>query len=58
MRKIASTIAFGLAFALPMLAQTPAPGGVPLDPVSWVVLAAGAGIAGKKYMDSRKKDAE
>lgn len=58
MRKIAATIAFGLAFALPVLAQTPPPGGVPLDPVSWVVLAAGAGVAGKKYLDSRKKNQE
>jgi hypothetical protein len=30
------------------------PQGVPLDPLSWVMLASGAGVAGKKYYDSRK----
>ena len=36
------------------------PQGVPLDPLSWVMLASGAGVAGKKYFDSRKskKDKE
>ena len=36
------------------------PQGVPLDPLSWVMLASGAGVAGKKYYDSRKskKDKE
>jgi hypothetical protein len=29
---------------------------VPLDPVSWVLLAAGAGVAGKKYYDKRKEN--
>jgi hypothetical protein len=36
------------------------PQGIPLDPVSWVMLAAGAGVAGKKYYDNRnnKKSAD
>lgn len=54
MRKIASTIALGLVFALPVFAQTPPLAAVPLDPVSWVVLGAGGVLAGKRYYDSRK----
>ncbi len=34
------------------------PSGIPLDPVSWVVLAAGAGVAGKKYYDNKKNKSD
>jgi len=34
----------------------PAPAAVPLDPVSWVMLASGGGLAAKKYYDKRKSD--
>jgi len=30
------------------------PAAVPLDPVSWVMLAAGGGVAAKKYVDKRR----
>lgn len=39
------------AFAL---LPPPDPENIPLDPVSWVLLASGGAIAGKKYYDSRK----
>jgi hypothetical protein len=32
----------------------PDPEPIPLDPVSWVLLASGGAIAGKKYYDYRK----
>jgi hypothetical protein len=32
----------------------PDPQSIPLDPVSWVLLASGGAIAGKKYYDYRK----
>jgi len=32
----------------------PDPQAIPLDPVSWVLLASGGAIAGKKYYDYRK----
>jgi hypothetical protein len=32
------------------------PASVPLDPVSWVMLASGGGLAAKKYYDKRKSD--
>ena len=55
MKKLALLISLG-ALVTPIFAQVPPPGGVPIDPVSWVLLAAGAGIAGKKYMDKKKKE--
>ncbi len=37
----------------------PGPEGIPLDPVSWVLLASGGAIAGKKYYDyKRSKNTE
>ena len=32
------------------------PAAVPLDPVSWIMLAAGGGIAAKKYANQKKKN--
>ena len=34
----------------------PPPGpGAPLDPLSWIILGAGGALAGKRYIESRKK---
>ena len=36
-------------------AQPLPPDSTPIDPVSWIVLGAGAAIGGKKYYDARRK---
>jgi hypothetical protein len=34
----------------------PGPASVPLDPVSWVMLASGGGLAAKKYYNRKKEN--
>ncbi|GIV33772.1 MAG: hypothetical protein KatS3mg031_1307 [Chitinophagales bacterium] len=41
--------------AVPVLAQAPPPSAVPLDPASWLLLAGGGVLVGKKIYDSANK---
>jgi hypothetical protein len=50
-------IVISIAIPAVSLAGTPPPGppqAVPLDPVSWVLLASGGAIGAKKYYDYKK----
>jgi len=56
--KVTVTLSLLLLVAEVVRAQPPPPDGVPLDPLSWLVLGAGGAIAGKKLYDKKfgKKD--
>ncbi len=59
MKKIAGTVFFISIICLTVYAQPdppPPPEGVPLDPLSWMLLAAGGGIAMRKMLKAQKKD--
>ncbi|GIV34339.1 MAG: hypothetical protein KatS3mg031_1874 [Chitinophagales bacterium] len=54
----AAVLLFALAL-MPVVSQAqvlPPSTNVPLDPFSWILLAGGAVIAGKKMYDDRKKN--
>ena len=50
---VIGSTAVSLAQILP---PPPTSSGAPLDPLSWLLLAAGGAFAGKKYLDRRSKD--
>jgi hypothetical protein len=57
--KTKNLILMAVLMALPLVMLAAPPNNnnnIPLDPVSWVLLAAGAGVASKKYYDKRKED--